>query len=59
MGTLVKCVSDRAQSRVSQTTYLPRVQAEMFRLLSMALPSLTRDAQEGLPASPVRLCKWV
>ena len=57
----VKCVSDRLKQRFSHP-YQPRVQAEMFRLLSVSAAFTHQGCskgEEGLPASPVRLCKWL
>lgn len=57
----VKCVSDRLKQRFSHP-YQPRVQAEMFRLLSVSAAFTHQGCSkgvEGLPASPVRPCKWL
>ena len=57
----VKCVSDRLKQRFSHP-YQPRVQAEMFRLLSVSAAFTHQGCskgEEGLPASPVRLCTWL
>lgn len=57
----VKCLSDRLKQRFSDS-YLPCVQAGMFRLLSVSAAFTHQGCSKGeeaLPASPVRLCKWV